>query len=121
MNIGFIGNIETLTLKNTNFRKVLFTGKHCQLVVMSLKPLEDIGLEVHKHVDQFFRIEKGHGVVVMNDKKYKFKNGFSFVIPAGMKHNVINTSKTVPLKLYTVYSPPQHKPLTVNKTKPLHD
>lgn len=117
----FIGNIESLTLKNNNFRKVLFTAKNCQLVLMSLKKTEDIGMEVHKNVDQFFRLEQGTGVVIMDGKKYKIKDGSAFIVPAGTKHNIINTSKTNPMKLYTIYSLPQHKPGTISKNKPIND
>lgn len=115
---GYFGNIEKATLKNNYFRKVLFTGKHAQLVVMCLKPGEDIGNEVHKHVDQFFRIEHGTARFVMNDKeKHIVRNGDAVVVPAGTYHNVINASKTKKLKLYTVYSPPNHPPKTIHKTK----
>ena len=121
MKEGFNGNIENITLKNNNFRKVLYTAKNCQLVVMSLKKKENIGMEIHKNVDQFFRIEKGNGIVIMGGKKHKISDGMSFIIPAGMEHDVINTSSTEPMKLYTIYSPPQHKPNTINKNKPTHD
>lgn len=116
--IEFVGAIEKLTLKNRYFRQVLFTGKHCQLVVMSLKPGEEIGNEVHAKVDQFFRIERGRAQFVFNDKvKRIVKNADAVVVPAGTRHNIINISKTVPLKLYTVYSPPNHPPKTIHKTK----
>ncbi len=116
---AFVGPIETLTLKNNYFRKVLFTGKHAQLVVMSLKPGEEIGNEVHKHVDQFFRLEGGEAKFVFNGKSHIVKNkgGGSVLVPAGTYHNVINTSKTKKLKLYTIYSPPNHPPGTIHKTK----
>jgi mannose-6-phosphate isomerase-like protein (cupin superfamily) len=114
---GYVGDIEKLTLANKNFRKVLFTASHSQLVVMSLKPAEDIGVEVHKKVDQFFRIEEGEGKVVMNGKAQKFAAGSAIVVPAGTEHNLINTSATKPLKLYTIYSPPNHRDGTVHKTK----
>lgn len=117
----FVGDIEQLTLKNNNFRKVLFTSKYSQLVVMTLKKGEDIGLEMHKKVDQFIRIEKGTGVALLNGKKYKLSDGVAVVIPAGTVHNIINTSKTVPMKLYTIYTPPQHKPGTIVKNKPAND
>lgn len=113
---GFVDNIEKLTLSNKNFRKVLFTGKFCQLVVMSLKPGEDIGMEVHPGVDQFFRVDSGTGKVVMGSEEKRLKDGFAIVVPAGTKHNVVNTSKTEDLKLYTVYSPPNHPKGTVHKT-----
>lgn len=114
----FFGSIEKLSLKNNNFRKVLFTGKHAQLVVMSLLPGEEIGNEVHKHVDQFFRIEGGEAKLIVNGKaKGIAKDGGSFLIPAGTFHNIINNSKTKKLKLYTIYSPPNHPPGTIHKTK----
>jgi mannose-6-phosphate isomerase-like protein (cupin superfamily) len=115
---GFFGPIEQQTLKNNNFRQVLFTGKYCQLVVMSLKPGEEIGNEVHPNVDQFFRIEKGEAKFVFNStEEYVAHGSDAVVIPAGTYHNVINTSKTQPLKLYTVYSPPNHPDGTIHKTK----
>lgn len=113
---GYVANIERETLKNRNFRKVLFTGEHHQLVVMSLGPGEDIGLETH-HVDQFFRVEQGHGVVQMGREKTRIRAESAFVVPAGTKHNVINTSKDEALKLYTVYSSPQHEDGVIHKTK----
>lgn len=114
---GYITNIEKLTLANENFRQVLYTGQHQQLVVMSLKPKEDIGLEIHTTIDQFFRIEKGQGKVIMNGAEHPIKDGDAFVVPAGTKHNIINTSSENALKLYTVYSPPHHKDKTIHKTK----
>lgn len=114
---GFVGDIEQLTLLNEYFRQVLYTGQHSQLVVMSLKPSEDIGFEVHEIVDQFLRIEKGEGKLILDGKEYIVKDGDAFVVPAGAKHNVMNTSSQNPLKLYTVYSPPHHKDKTVHKTK----
>lgn len=113
----FIGNIEEKTLKNSYFREVLYTGQHAQLVVMSLKPNEDIGEEVHAIVDQFLRIEKGTGTVVINGTEHSVKDGDAIVVPAGAKHNLINSSSDKELKLYTVYSPPHHKDKTVHKTK----
>lgn len=121
MSTAFVGNIESMTLKNNNFRKVLSTNKHCQLVVMSLRKMEDIGVEKHTKVDQFIRVEKGTGIAILNGKKYKLTDGVSVIIPAGTTHNIINTSKTDKMKLYTIYSPPQHKPGTVAKNKPLQD
>ena len=118
MNSIFVDNIETLTLKNNNFRKVLNTTKKSQLVLMSLKATENIGLETHKDVDQFIRIEKGNGVAILNDKMYKIKDGSAIVIPAGTKHDIINLSKKLPMKLYTIYTPPEHKPNTIQKNKP---
>ena len=114
---GYLQNIEELTLKNEYFRQVLFTGQHAQLVVMSLRPSEDIGMEVHEIVDQFLRVETGEGKVIMNGEEHVIKDGDAFVVPAGTKHNVLNTSSEKPLKLYTVYSPPHHKDGTVHKTK----
>jgi mannose-6-phosphate isomerase-like protein (cupin superfamily) len=114
----FVGDIEKLTLSNNYFRKVLFTGKHQQLVVMSLKPGEEIGNEIHRHVDQFFRLEGGEAKFVFNGKeKHIVKNGDAVVVPAGTFHNVINNSKTKKLKLYTIYSPPNHPAGTIHKTK----
>lgn len=114
---GFIENIETLTLENTNFRKVLHTGKHMQLVFMSLKPKEDIGEEVHNNVDQFFRVEKGSGKIVMNNIETVIQDGSAIVVPAGTKHNLINTSEEDDLKLYTIYSPANHPEGTIHATK----
>ena len=114
---GFKSNIEKDTLGNNDFRHVLYTGKYSQLVLMSLKPNEEIGEEVHKTVDQFFRFEKGTGTVSIDGVKHKIADGDAVVVPAGAKHNVINTSKTAELKLYTIYSPPEHQDGTVRKTK----
>lgn len=117
----FVKNIETLTLKNSNFRKVLFTARHMQLVLMSIKVGTDIGLETHRNIDQFIRVESGFGIAILDGIRYKLTDGSAVVIPAGTKHNIINISKTVPLKLYTIYTPPEHKPNTIQKNKPLHD
>ena len=118
MSKHFAGNIEKETLKNNYFRKVLFTGKHQQLVVMSLKPREEIGAEVHGHVDQFFRIEQGEAKFVIDNKEeHVLGDGGAFIVPAGTFHNIINNSKTKKLKLYTIYSPPNHPANTVHKTK----
>jgi len=115
---GFVGSIEKQTLNNTYFRQVLFTGKHAQLVVMCLQPGEEIGAEVHANVDQFFRIEQGEAEFVFDDRDEKLmRDGDAIVVPAGTRHNVANTSKTAPLKLYTIYSPPNHPDGTVHKTK----
>ena len=114
----YVGPIEKQTLANTYFRRVLYTGKHSQLVVMCLEPGEDIGDEVHPNVDQFFRIEQGDAKFVLNEKQERpAREGDAVVVPAGTYHNVINTSKTAPLKLYTIYSPPNHPDGTVHKTK----
>lgn len=114
----YFGEIEELTLQNQNFRQVLFTGSYCQLVVMSLKPGEEIGAEVHDTVDQFFRIEKGQGKVVVGaNGEHQVGDGDAIVIPAGTNHNIINVSPTEDLKLYTIYSPPNHPEGTIHKTK----
>ena len=114
---GFKSNIEKETLRNTDFRHVLYTGKHSQLVLMNLKPGEEIGEEVHTTIDQFFRFEKGEGVVSIDGVKHKVADGDAVIVPAGAKHNVINSSKTTDLKLYTIYSPPEHVDGTIRKTK----
>lgn len=115
---AFVGSIEKITEKNNFFRKVLFTGKHLQLVVMHLQPKEEIGREVHKTVDQFFRIEEGRAKFVLNrSEEHLVGAGGAVVVPAGTYHNVINPSPTKPLKLYTVYTPPAHPEGTVHKTK----
>ncbi|MCM2466863.1 cupin domain-containing protein [Methanoculleus oceani] len=117
MKKGFVADIETETVKNTDFRRVLYTGKFSQLVLMSLKPGEEIGEEVHDDVDQFFRFEEGEGAVVIDDVKHAVKDGSAVVVPSGAKHNVLNTSKTANLKLYTIYSPPEHQDKVVRKTR----
>ncbi len=114
---GYVGAIEKQTLKNTYFRQVLFTGKHAQLVVMCLQPGEEIGNEVHPNVDQFFRIEQGEAKFVFNGEEHFVRDGDAVVVPARTYHNVINASKTTELKLYTIYSPPNHPDGTVHKTK----
>ena len=114
---GFNTNIEKETLENENFRRVLYTGKNSQLVLMSLKPKEEIGMEVHPENDQFFRFEKGQGEVVIDDNRYEVEDGSAIVVPAGAQHNVINVSKTEDLKLYTIYSPAHHQDRIVRKTK----
>ena len=114
---GYFGAIEKQTLENQYFRQLLFTGKHAQLVVMSLKAGEEIGNEVHPHVDQFFRIEQGEATFVLNNsEKHVARDGDAVIVPAGAYHNVINTGKGS-TKLYTVYSPPNHPDGTVHKTK----
>lgn len=113
---GFVQNIEELTEKNTDFRRVLYTGQHTQLVLMALKPGEEIGDEVHEAVDQFFRIEKGQGEVVIDGQRQKIKSDDAIIVPAGARHNVINTGDK-PLKLYTLYSPPNHRDGVVRATK----
>lgn len=114
---GFCTNIENVTIKNTNFRQVLYTGKHSQLVVMSLRPKEEIGLEVHPDNDQFFRFEKGQGRCIIDDATYELSDGVAIVVPAGAQHNIINTSDTEELKMYTIYSPAHHKDGIVRATK----
>ena len=114
--MGYVTNIEKDSLDNGNFRKVLYTAKNSQLVVMSLKPKEEIGSEVHQ-LDQFIRVEKGNGKTVLNGKESELTDGSAVVVPAGTEHNIINTSETEEMKLYTVYSPPNHKDGTVHPTK----
>ena len=114
---GFFANIEYDTLENENFRKVLYTSKHSQLVLMSLKPKEEIGMEVHFDNDQFFRFESGMGKCVIDGHEYEVGDGVCIIVPAGSQHNVINTSDTESLKLYTIYSPAHHKDGIVRKTK----
>lgn len=114
---GFNANIEKDTLENNNFRKVLYTAKHSQLVLMSLRPKEEIGVEIHPDNDQFFRIEKGRGKCVIDGNEYELGDGAAVVVPAGVRHNVINISETDDLKLYTIYSPAHHKDGIVRLTK----
>jgi mannose-6-phosphate isomerase-like protein (cupin superfamily) len=115
---GYVGPIEEQTMQNKNFRQVLFTGKNCQLVVMHLLPGEEIGNEVHADVDQFFRIESGSARFIFNGtEEHLVHDGDAVVVPAGTYHNVLNASQTEPLKLYTVYSPPNHPDGTIHKTK----
>ena len=115
--IGYFGHIEQETLNNDNFRKVLYTGKFSQLVVMSLLPGEEIGMEVHESVDQFFRFEAGTGKAILNGEETMFMADDVLIIPAGTNHNIINTSTTDKLKLYTIYSPANHPDGTVHATK----
>lgn len=114
---GYVGNIEKKTVTNENFREVVFTGSHSQLVVMSLQPNEEIGLETHPSVDQFFRVEQGEAKIVINGEESALKAGDASVVPAGTEHNVINVSATEKLKLYTIYSPANHPEGTIHKTK----
>ena len=114
---GFKANIEKDTLGNRNFRKVLYTGKHSQLVLMSLRPKEEIGMETHTENDQFFRFEAGQGKVIIDGNEYEVGDGVAVVVPAGAKHNIINISDSKELKLYTIYSPPHHKDGIVRATK----
>lgn len=115
--VGFHTNIEADTIANTNFRQVLFTAPHCQLVLMSLLPGEEIGMEVHQDVDQFFRFEAGQGKSVLNGEEFMFSANDILLVPAGTNHNIINTSTLESLKLYTIYSPANHPDGTVHKTK----
>lgn len=112
----YVGNIEEETLANENFRKVIFTAPHSQLVLMCLKPGEEIGMEVHPNVDQFFRFEQGEGKAVLGGKEYEFKADYAVVVPAGTEHNIINTSNE-DLKLYTIYSPANHPEGTIHPTR----
>ena len=112
---GFVKDIEALAVKNKDFRRVLYTAEHCQLVLMALKPGEEIGAEVHT-LDQFFRVEEGSGVAVLDGVRSKIRDGFAVVVPAGANHNIINTGKA-PLKLYTLYSPPNHRDGVVHATR----
>ena len=112
---GFIQDIESLAVKNDDFRQVIYTAKYSQLVLMALKPKEDIGAEVHK-LDQFFRVEEGSGEAVLDGVRTPIREGFAVVVPAGMNHNIINTGN-VPMKLYTLYSPPNHRDGVVHHTR----
>lgn len=114
---GYHGDIEDLTVKNTNFRQVLFTGNKSQLVLMALKPKEEIGTEIHTENDQFFRFESGVGKVIIDGEETTVKDGTAVVVPSGAEHNIINTSDTEYLKLYTIYSPAHHPDKTTHKTK----
>lgn len=114
---GHVNNIEKDTLENNNFRQVLYTAKHSQLVLMSLKPREEIGMEVHPDNDQFFRFEKGSAKVIIDGNEYEISDGFAVVVPAGAQHNVVNTSDNEELKLYTIYSPAHHKDGIIRNTK----
>lgn len=113
---GFIVNIEKETLENVMYRKVLYTAKNSQLVLMSIAPLDGVGEEVHT-LDQFIRIEAGNGKAIINGNEHAISDGSAVVIPAGARHNIVNTSKTEALKLYTIYSPPEHKDGVVQRTK----
>lgn len=114
---NYIDDIQKQTLLNESFRKVLFTGKYSQLVVMCLQPGENIGLEIHPNTDQFFRIEQGAGKIIMDGKEFDAQDDFGIVITAGTEHDVVNTSDSEGLKLYTIYSPPNHPEGTVHKNK----
>jgi mannose-6-phosphate isomerase-like protein (cupin superfamily) len=112
---GFIQDIESLAVKNDDFRQVIYTAKFSQLVLMALKPKEDIGAEVHK-LDQFFRVEEGSGEAVLDGVRTAIREGFAVIVPAGTNHNIINTGN-VPMKLYTLYSPPNHRDGVVHHTR----
>jgi mannose-6-phosphate isomerase-like protein (cupin superfamily) len=112
---GFVQDIEGLAIKNSEFRRVLYTAQHCQLVLMSLKPKEEIGAEVHS-LDQFFRVEEGTGEAVLDGARTAIRAGFALLVPAGANHNIINTG-SVPLKLYTLYSPPNHRDGVIHHTR----
>jgi mannose-6-phosphate isomerase-like protein (cupin superfamily) len=113
---GYVINLEKETLANDDFRRVLYTAKNCQLVLMSLKPGEEIGMEVHE-LDQFLRFEKGEGKAILDGVEHPLSDGFAVVVPAGTNHNFINTSATEDLKLYTLYSPPEHQDGVIRHTK----
>lgn len=113
---GYVINIEEETVKNDNFRKVLYTAEHSQLVVMSLKPGEEVGGEVHNELDQFVRVEQGKGKVIINGQEYDIENAWAVIVPAGVSHNFVNTGEK-DMKLYTIYSPPEHKHGTVHSSK----
>jgi len=113
---GYVANIEQASINNPYFRKVLYTAKHSQLVLMSLSPGEDIGEEVH-NLDQFLRCEAGEGKAILDGVEHIVSDGFAILVPAGVRHNIINTSKTDPMKLYTLYSPPNHRDGVVHEAK----
>ena len=113
---GYNDNIEALTIANTDFRRVLYTGKHLQLVLMTLQPGEEIGSEVHDGIDQFFRFEEGEGVVDIDGVEHRVEDGSGVIVPSGARHNVRNTGDR-PLKLYSIYGPPEHKDAVVQSTK----
>ena len=114
---GFVTNIEAATLENEDFRRVLYTARHCQLVVMSIPAGGDIGEEVHEGVDQFIRVEQGNGQSILDGVERELSDGSAIVIPAGVRHNIVNTSSTHALKLYTLYAPPHHEDAIVHATK----
>ncbi len=114
---GFSINIETKTIANKYFRQVLYTTKRSQLVIMTLQPGEEIGMEHHEGHDQFIRVEEGEGVAILDGEKHRLEDGVAVVIPAGTEHNVINTSQTAPMRLYTLYTPPEHPDGIIHETK----
>lgn len=113
---GYVDDIEAATVRNTDFRRVLYTGANLQLVLMTLQPGEEIGEETHDDRDQFFRIEEGKGVIVIDEGRHEVEDDFAVIVPAGARHNVINSGST-PLKLYTLYGPPEHRDAVVHRTK----
>ena len=115
--VGYVTNIEEDTLENEDYRRVLFTGRNTQLVLMTVQPGDETGLETHEEHDQFIRVESGEGRAILDGQEYTLADGSALVIPAGAEHNVINTSSTKPLKLYTVYTPPEHPDGTIHKNK----
>ena len=114
---GYVTDIESATLQNSDYRRVLFTGRNTQLVLMNIAPGDEIGLETHDEHDQFIRVESGIGTVALDGEQHPLADGVAVVIPAGVRHNVINTSRDTPLRLYTLYSPPEHADGTVHQTK----
>ena len=114
---GFVADLGPAARKNMDFRRVLYTGSKSQLVLMRLRPAEDIGEEVHSEVDQFFRVEEGEGIAVIDGTRYTLRTGSGVIVPAGAKHNLINTSRTLDLKLSTIYSPPEHRDQIVRRSK----
>lgn len=114
---GYVDDIEEKTESNSNFRHVIYTGQHLQLVLMSLRPQEDIGVEVHETTDQFFRFESGEGKVIINSEEHRVSDDMVVIVPAGAQHNIINVSETSELKFYTIYAPPHHKDGTIHSTK----
>lgn len=114
---GYTTNIERDTLENENFRKVLYTAPNLQLVLMTLRPGEEIGLETHDDGDQFFRVEAGEGEAILDGETHRLADGDIVVIPAGVEHNIVNSSSDTPLRVYTIYTPPEHPDGTVHKTK----
>ena len=114
---GYVVDIEAKTLENENFREVLFTAGHSQLVVMTLRPGEEIGMEHHDGRDQFIRVEAGEGEALIDGERHRLRDGWAVVIPSGVEHNIVNTSRSEPLRLYTIYSPPEHPDGTVHRDK----
>ncbi len=113
----YLGNVEKKTLSNQNYREVLYTGSKMQLVVMSLEPGEEVGEEIHADHDQFLRFESGEGKAILDSVPYDVRDGDAVIVPAGVRHNIVNVSVTEPLKLYTLYAPPEHAPGTIHPRK----